>query len=98
MDGNQKCLLMEVLSEDLFRFTVERKRCDAFAKRPLVSLVDTLDVLRQIATAMQFLHSRNVVHGDLKPSNILISHFEISDNSRHFFAKITDFGNAQFIV
>ncbi|KAG0597956.1 hypothetical protein M758_12G033000 [Ceratodon purpureus] len=98
VDGNQKCLLMEVLSEDLSRFAVEKKRCDTFDRCPLFSRVDTLDVLRQIASAIQFLHSRNVVHGDLKPSNILISHFEISDNSRHFLAKITDFGNAQFIV
>lgn len=97
-DGYHSCLLMEVLSENLSMFAVEKKRCDVFDRHPLFSRVDSLDVLWQIASAMNFLHSRNVIHGDLKPSNILISHFEISENSRHFLAKITDFGNAQFIV
>ena len=84
----------EVLSEDLRKFALEKQRC----RHPLFSRVDAPDVLRQIASAVSFLHSENVIHGDLKLANILISHFEISENSRHCLSKIADFDNARFIV
>jgi len=58
--------------------------------------VDRLDVLLQIATAMRILLDNEVVHGDLKLGNILVSEFEVSGNVRHFHAKVADFGSAKF--
>lgn len=39
-------------------------------------------------SAVQYLHSRNIVHGDIKPENALIS--------SEFVIKICDFGFAIF--
>jgi serine/threonine-protein kinase len=49
--------------------------------------IDTaLDWMRQLASAIAYLHSNGIVHRDLKPENILIS----TDNE----VKIVDFGTA----
>lgn len=45
---------------------------------------------------MEYLHGEQVVHGDLKPQNILISQFDISEDAGKFIVvKVADFGNAQ---
>lgn len=46
-----------------------------------------LDIAVQICRALNYIHSRGIVHGDIKPSNILISH-----DGTHVRAKIMDFG------
>ena len=48
--------------------------------------------MRQVLKAVEYLHSQDVVHRDLKPDNILIA-------SLHNGARIvlTDFGNARYI-
>lgn len=48
----------------------------------------TLRVLKQVAAAIDYLHAQNIVHADIKPSNILI------DPRAHDFVKLVDFGIA----
>lgn len=48
---------------------------------------DVCAVLRQIASALDYLHAKGIVHRDLKPANILIDRQEV--------AKLTDFGIAR---
>jgi eukaryotic-like serine/threonine-protein kinase len=47
-----------------------------------------LAVLKQVACAVDYLHQRGIVHGDIKPANILV------DASANDFVKLVDFGVA----
>ena len=40
-------------------------------------------ILRQIAEGLQFLHSKNIIHMDIKPQNILFQNGQV---------KLADFG------
>lgn len=46
------------------------------------------NVLVQLLQALSYVHERNIIHGDLKPSNILVT-------SKHE-VKISDFGSSRF--
>ena len=58
----------------------------------VLSLNARLYLLMDIATGMEFLHKRNMLHRDLKTSNILV-HYE-SEQAR-FLAKVCDFGSSR---
>ncbi|GIL75841.1 hypothetical protein Vretifemale_5524, partial [Volvox reticuliferus] len=57
-----------------------------------VVLLTALDIAR----GMAFLHGHNVIHGDLKPSNVLLC----SDprDPRGFIAKVSDFGLSRVLI
>lgn len=46
--------------------------------------------LRDVACGMQYLHSRNVLHGDLKAANVLLSSNQLAPFGE--VAKVSDFG------
>ncbi|KAL4459397.1 hypothetical protein ABPG74_018010 [Tetrahymena malaccensis] len=48
-----------------------------------------LDILIQIAKAINYLHQNDITHRDLKPENILIS-----KQDQKYFVKVADFGSA----
>jgi len=47
-----------------------------------------LHILRQLACAVDYLHAQGMVHGDIKPSNIIV------DGRARDFVKLVDFGIA----
>lgn len=49
----------------------------------------------EISHAMEHLHSHGIVHGDLKPSNILLH--SSSQDGRGFTAKVADFGTSRIL-
>ena len=51
-------------------------------------LRDRLILLREVAGALRFLHARGIVHGDLKPANVLV-------NAVGKGARVADFGHAR---
>jgi serine/threonine protein kinase len=48
-------------------------------------------IISEIASALQFMKSRNLVHGDLKPENVLI---DITED--RLVVKLCDFGTCQY--
>ena len=55
--------------------------------KPIMSAI--LETALEVARGMQYLHSHDVLHGDLSSNNVLLVSEE---NSRGFKAKVTDFG------
>ncbi|MFH0930311.1 MAG: sigma 54-interacting transcriptional regulator [Candidatus Zixiibacteriota bacterium] len=49
-------------------------------------------ILIEILKTLEFLHSKGIIHGDIKPSNIFIS----SDEEGNPVVKFTDFGFAEY--
>ena len=57
-------------------------------------LIDTLDVVRQVADALAASHDKGIVHRDLKPDNVMLLARKEPGDSR-FVAKVFDFGIAK---
>jgi len=73
-------IAMEYLyGEDLVKFTHKGK---------LLPLRDVLNIIIQVADALDYAHNNNVVHRDIKPANIML----LKDT---YNIKVTDFGIAR---
>jgi len=62
-----------------------------FAKRDVgrqLAFSERLRLCLDIGTAVADMHSHRIIHGDIKPSNVLV----FKDNTGAFTAKVTDFG------
>jgi formylglycine-generating enzyme required for sulfatase activity len=51
---------------------------------------DAMRIIKGITDALEFAHSKNILHGDLKPNNVLISNSNV--------AKVTDFSLARLMA
>jgi serine/threonine-protein kinase len=68
---------------------VRGRTITAYAKEAQLTLAETLKLFMQICAALQYAHSRLVVHADIKPNNILVT----EDGS----VKLLDFGVAHAV-
>ena len=86
-------LFMELLDTDLYNFIDHSSK----THKPLFPTFEAmLEVLLQIAQAMEHLHEKKIVHGDLKPGNILLGWFElINPNEKYCLVKVADLGSAR---
>jgi serine/threonine protein kinase len=62
---------MEKMDGDISKLMDQRKAQDIV---PPFSLLESVDIMLQVAKAMRFLHSKGVAHRDLKCQNILWKH------------------------
>ncbi|KAH8936790.1 hypothetical protein BDL97_17G103000 [Sphagnum fallax] len=85
-----KCsIVMELMPTNLERYIDERKA----SNKPFTPQA-AVDIMLQIASAMEYLHEQGVVHRDLKPNNILVSpntNPELSADG-YVEVKLADFG------
>lgn len=58
----------------------------AYLLKNNISNLDRIDFCEQILGGLVYIHNKNMVHGDLKAMNVMVSHERI--------AMITDFGNS----
>lgn len=77
--GDMAYIAMELMEGRELQEMIDGKR------RLLVT--DALDIAIQVATGLSYAHQRGIVHGDIKPSNIMV----LGDNH----VKIADFGIAR---
>jgi hypothetical protein len=87
-------LVMELMDEDL------NDHIDAFMKSPSgpeLKLPVALDIMLQVAEAMLYLHTKKIVHRDLKAANILINHARIEEMEKAGYvqAKVADLGESK---
>jgi len=61
---------------------------DQISQRDFIPVYTAIPLLEQLAAAIDFAHSRGVIHGDIKPENVLVD----LDQSRVVLA---DFGSAK---
>jgi serine/threonine-protein kinase len=82
-DGSQ-FLIMELLrGQDLYDVLRERER---------LPLAKTLEIVRQVASALHAAHNLGVVHRDVKPSNIFLARHAHSEGGEVEVVKVLDFG------
>ncbi|MBG0962451.1 protein kinase [Bacillus sp. SRB1LM] len=79
LDKEQNYYVMEYADETLEEY-IERHP-------GLENTKEKLKLIRQICLAFKYIHSKNLLHRDISPKNILIKHF---DNTK--IAKVADFG------
>ena len=52
---------------------VDGMALDTYCEEQRVSLTGRIQLFQQVCHAVEYLHEQGIVHGDLKPSNILVS-------------------------
>jgi serine/threonine protein kinase len=77
-------MVMEVL---------DGKTIEEFLNKQRMPLEMVKDVFRQVCDAVQYAHSKNVLHLDIKPANILL----VKNDNENFSVKVIDFGMSKVI-
>jgi serine/threonine protein kinase len=96
VEESQSVIVSELMSTDLRKY-LDKKKENAGEGHPLPLLV-AMNILLQIAEAMNYLHENAVMHRDLKANNVLINVVEGPDgqlSSSSVQVKLTDFGQSK---
>ena len=83
---------------------VDGESLRARMQRGRIPITESIDILRDLALALEYAHAHGVVHRDIKPENILLTGGRARDDSheaaatRAATAVVTDFGIAKAIA
>lgn len=69
---------------------------DLLKTRGCLALEESLPLLRDLASALDYAHAQGIVHRDIKASNVIIEPITTSTNGRTHRAVLMDFGIARF--
>ena len=86
-------LVMELMDENLTNFLIRYK--ENFGKR--ISECVQIKMCRDVAKALNYLHTNCIVHRDLSSNNILLSGSMQIVNCQRICAKVSDFGISRLI-
>ncbi|OMJ75332.1 hypothetical protein SteCoe_25526 [Stentor coeruleus] len=95
--NHHKIIKFYEMLEDHFNFYIVTELCEGgnlgerLKKLHKFTEEATLEIMKQVLEAVQYLHSKNIVHRDIKLENILLT--DSSSNN----IKIADFGCSHFI-
>ncbi|CZS79331.1 unnamed protein product [Fusarium graminearum] len=69
-----------------------------FAQKRSLNLIDRRLLALDVALGIRALHDCDIVHGDVKPDNVLVYGYltRDQDHERHYLAKLADFGCTLF--
>ncbi|TAQ90811.1 hypothetical protein B7494_g882 [Chlorociboria aeruginascens] len=87
--SGQICIVMELAVNDLYKHQIARKNGRG---RSYLSLQCIQSISRQALSALCYLHSKDVTHRDLKPTNILVTNWDADTDIPTI--KLADFGLA----
>jgi serine/threonine protein kinase len=97
-NGENKSIVMELMHEDLSNFLSECADKNEFrgsADVPL-SILAAVNLMLQVARGLKYLHSRRVVHRDVKSLNVLVKSLseapKVEYSEGYLNAKLADFG------
>lgn len=84
-------MVMELMNRDLSSYIKE-----IFCPRRKVPLPlsHTVNIMLQIARGMEYLHTKKIYHGDLKPSNILVKTKNSSSSDPYVHVKVAGLGQS----
>ena len=78
--------IIEVKENIIIYEYIDGKTLDKYKK---LTIKESIDILISLASILETLHNRRIVHCDIKPNNIIIT-----NNNQ---VKLLDFGNSRFI-
>lgn len=78
-------VLSENRTQEFILFYIQMEYCDYTLEKIMdkISMFDKINILKQLLSATKYLHQSNIIHGDIKPKNILFS---------NNILKLSDFG------
>lgn len=88
-------MLLEYADRGSLEHAISSRRFYLKTDRSKLDMVAVCRTLVDIASGLVYLHSIGLMHGDLKPANVLLK--SSMGNSRGFVAKLADFGMSRML-